>query len=168
MFQGIPNTKFYSCSTKFCIQCPFCPDEKQIQYLFAYVRLSPLGTGPKYNNHLLLRRWLWTKPSWWSISHSLIYSCASAKQPSYKQKLQQELLKYPGALESRFGRRIKTRERSFVLLSFELFDENWGLQGNFKPCNTQELLLIMQTSQINKLTNIRNKDIHGCVSTPAI
>lgn len=137
-FQMSPNRKFYSCSTKFCIQCPFWPDEKQIQYLFAYVRLSPLGTGPKYNNYLLLRRWLWTKPSWWSISHSLIYSCAIAKQPSYKQKLQQELLKYPGTLELRFGRRIKTRERSFVLLSFELFDENWGSQGNFKPWNTHE------------------------------
>lgn len=100
---------------KFCIQCPFCPDEKQIQYLFTYVRLSPLGTGPKYNDHPVLRRWLWTKPSWWSISHSLIYSCVSAKQPSYKQKLQQELLKNPGTLESRFGRRIKHEEISFVL-----------------------------------------------------
>lgn len=90
MSQGIPNTKFYSCFTKLCIQCPFCPGEKQIQYLFAYVRLSPLGTGPKCNNHLLLRRWLWTKQSWWSISHGLIYSCASAKQPKLQNKTQTE------------------------------------------------------------------------------
>lgn len=127
--------------------------------------MSPLGTGPKYNNHPLLRRWLWTKPSWWSISHSLIYSCVSAKQPSYKQKHQQELLKYPGTLESRFGRRIKHKEIPFVLLSFELFDENWGLQGNFKPCNTHmNSYWYCRQLKLNKLTNIRNKGIHGCIS----
>lgn len=56
--------KFYSCPKHmkslqdFCIQRPFSPHEKQTEYLFTYVRLSPLGTGPKPNNQPLLRRWL--------------------------------------------------------------------------------------------------------------
>lgn len=119
--------KFYSCPKHmkslqdFCIQRSFSPHEKQTEYLCTYVRLSPLGTGPKPNNQPLLRRWLWTKPSWGSISCRLIYSCVSAKQPSYEQKHQQELHKYPGTLEARLDP---------LCSSFGLFDGSWCLISN--------------------------------------
>lgn len=147
--------KFYSCPKHmkslqdFCIQRPFSPREKQTEYLFTYVRLSPLGTGPKPNNQPLLRRWLWTKPSWGSISCRLIYSCVSAKQPGYEQKHQQEPHKYPGTLEARLGRRKKKKKILCAALLGSLMETDAWFQT---MQHAHEWLLIMQTSQTKQAT----------------